>query len=225
MSDTRILGGYNQVVDAKCTTYRTDADSQGIDIYRNGNRIVGYWYAWDNQAQPRYYSFNFDVSDRQFNILTTSKGTFANPSKYEERVVGIGSLDLLQGIFRFNTNEHGRGSYKLRLAANSHDPRSGIYYDPEKKGSGFSMKWYGDDWMSAYWYNYNTSGDQAWWLAVGNPMNKLTIYEHRNARFASKGFEEHEVGTIIDFDGRGLKYVLNSPAVQDASSLRLVKLF
>lgn len=222
MTDARILGGYNRGLNKDVSgVYRGWPHYQGIDIYLHDGILAGYWYDWTSFGDPAYYMFTCNADEEQFTIKTTKGGTFYNPT-CTEHDIGIGSLDLVDGYFRWNTNEHGRGSYELGVGAISTDPRNGIYYDPRKPGAGFGVKYWGNR-VSMYWFNWRQTEVQQWWLAVGEP-DDMHIYEYSRGEHMFAGGLERSVGKAT-FDGEAFRYTITSPFISTTGREYVTKLF
>jgi len=226
--------------------YRTWADYQGLDVFIGdvlrlndpkdpdsgtylSRELAGFWYTFGDRGLPRYYLFNCKVTDDFFDILTTTGGTFAQPSKATTRTIGRGSLDLENLVFHYHTKEHGRGSWLLKLSQPGPVRGSGSYYQPDLTGSGFSIRAYSVAWtsnplISCYWYTYNQVGQQLWFLCSGFP-DALRVYQYLGGRFGYMGATETDVGSAtIDLDAGRFTYNIKAVGIVAKGEQQLVRI-
>lgn len=121
---------------------------QGLNVFVDVERgeVMVYWFAYNEKYDDRrWWTGHGKISDGQatFELRTTDKGTFDDPTKHESYVVGEGQLyfhDGESGVFCFDTDEHGKGSFNLIPSAPLSDsPLSGSFYSEETDGSGVIM--------------------------------------------------------------------------------------
>lgn len=224
--------------------YRTWADYQGLDIFIGdvtrksplnapyiSREMSGFQYTFGKDGLPRYYLFNCKVTDPFFDILTTEGGTFDEPQKSKTYPIGFGSLDLEgeQPIFRYDTKEHGRGSWLLQRSGPPVINHSGVYYDPALTGSGLSIKQYQVNWSTdpiatCYWYTYDRAGRQHWFLCAGHP-NDMKIYRYADGKFSYMGAQEIEIGAaVLDLDNKLFHYDFYALGIKAKGHMELTRL-
>ena len=195
-----MLPKYNTGLTAdKSGVYGGFGDYQGIDLFiRKDGEFTLFWYA----PEGRYYIAHAMPDDKDFIIYTTRGGTFADPASREEYPIGEGSIDMDGGAFYYMTEEHGRGSFAFTQKYLSSE--GGAYFQPDKVGSGFSIKRFGAT-TSCYWYTY-LDGKQQWFLCSGDP-NAMTIWRFDECRINYPGGVEVECGSaILDHETMHFKY-------------------
>lgn len=160
--------------------YKPEYDGQGFDVMVKGDRVLVYWYTYDQAAeQQRYYIGAGEIQEgaSAFDLYTTANATFFNPSA---DVIKAGTAQLYfddnGGVFHWETAEHGRGALNLtRLATTLPSDLNGSWYNPARDGEGLSIQQFGNT-MVVYWYTYDNNGNQKWYTMIGNP-DALTMYE------------------------------------------------
>ncbi|MDH3902027.1 MAG: beta-lactamase family protein [Xanthomonadales bacterium] len=74
--------------------YDPQTDGQGVtlEILDDGNRLVGFWYTYDENGEKRWFIFNGEISGdvAEVSILQTSGGRFLQPDPVEESEWGTG---------------------------------------------------------------------------------------------------------------------------------------
>lgn len=200
--------------------YDKDFNGQGLHVMHHDNRLVVYWYTYNttNDSRRYYYGVCNEVIDGEipvFEIFTTSKGYWSDPTRYQNISVGTGRVEFVgnKGRFLYHTTEHGRGSMELDPVALSVSDKAGAYYQPSRNGEGFTIDFFRDDsFASAYWYSYGppprqTFGstvidDQRWYLCYGDRQDNGTyamkIIEVDNGGFLRPApVENVDVGNAV----------------------------
>ena len=206
--------------------YNADFDGQGFDIHIHGDQMVLYWYT----AGGRFYYASAPAGTEAFTLYTTTGGTWDNPSKYTPVIAGTGKLeffDLGRGVFHYHTEEHGRGAIEITPVRLTTQPMNGVYYQPDKDGSGFTFQFFDNEQVSAFWYTYDNDGNQKWYTCQGlldGNVAELDIYEVLGLEwmYFSK-IEVRKVGTAdaaID-DSIRFDYTING----QSGTLNLERLF
>jgi len=196
---------------------------QGIDLHVNKaeDRLAWHWYTFidtlfHDEDDRRFYTGTTPCGPgiEEFVINTTTGGTLENPTLHGKPIpIGLGQISFLDndnGVFLYNTSEHGRGAIELdRLAPYFDSPHSGVYFDPKRNGEGMTIQFYSEDFVIVDWFTYGRpSGrgdsiqDQRW-LSCEKPVRNddgtisLTAYEVRGGRFRGATDVEYvEVGTV-----------------------------
>jgi hypothetical protein len=203
---------------------------QGLDIQIKGNRVVGYWYTFNQKqgkygdSEQRWYFFEGKVGDNSMPVFTTENGTFDNPTLRVVREIGHVQLSFTahdRGIMIFNTTEHGNGCMYLDVI--DWGVIYGIWYDPARDGAGFTIQHPENAPASpdvvVYWYTYDNTSEQVWYLCQGTEDN-LTIYHVTGGHWC----DYHEVdiqpvghGSILPAGGGKMKFTYNFQGGQGGS--------
>lgn len=185
--------------------YDPDFDGQGFDVQIRDNRMSVIWYTYnEDETSRRYYIGSCDVGDgiEEFDMYTTEKGTFADPTTAQLIPAGKGQLyffDDVSGVFNYNTPEFGRGSIEIQELARSQNPMNGLWYVPERNNEGFSIQFFDHlNTCTVYWYtygknphsvssiNYKKNVTQRWFLCQGVKTGEsytMKIYETRGGKW------------------------------------------
>ena len=202
---------------SKSGVYGGFGDYQGIDVYIKPNGEFSlFWYA----PEGRYYVAHCMPGMKDFVLYTTFGGTFEYPSSRAEVVAGEGSLDLDEGVFYYMTEEHGRGSIGI---TQKYLADGGIYFQPDKVGSGFSIKRFELS-TSCYWYTY-VDGRQQWFLCSGKP-DDMTIYRFADCRINYPGGEVVPCGSAkLNWETMIFDYSIKAFGIDDKGQQVLTKAF
>jgi hypothetical protein len=187
-------------------------NNQGFDIYINMDFkvneetvpwIVGYWYTYEWEDDTRnYYFWTCPIQDamKEFIVYKTKKGTWEDPTTYEEEAVGTGKIeffDEMTGLIQLNMKEFGHLEIELtRLSPRSDHPMNGIWYNPDERGSGFTFQFFPNPvpneppMSSAYMYAFDTLGNKMWIMAVGKQRHD-GVYDYV--------MQEVQGGVMLDF--------------------------
>jgi hypothetical protein len=176
-----------------------DFSGQGLDIHITDTQVLLFWYTYNvHETSRRFYWAMCDRADamKEFKVYS-SKGTWEDPAAHTLIEAGTGQLyffDDTNGVFNYNTEEHGRNSFEVTISVKPQDNElSGSFYQPSRSGEGFTQQFYSvnDETMVVmFWYSYgrdNTSyaykgnGTQRWYLCDGMLQDDgtydLTVYE------------------------------------------------
>lgn len=95
-------------------------DGQGIDLQVKNGLALLYWYTHDDSGKARFFYGSFPLTAESFELLTTTGGTIADPTR-AARDIHAGRASLLfqgeHGILRWNMPSFGRGQANLRRVA------------------------------------------------------------------------------------------------------------
>jgi hypothetical protein len=132
--------------------YNPVLDGQGFDVHIKNGKLVFVWYTYDRKvpvgSKPpqRFYIASCPLTDgiEEFDLVTTEGGTFSDPSKRTEKVIGKGQLyffDEKNGVFLYDTEEHGYGAVELTklLSSDEQDIRVGFWWNPARDGEGLTV--------------------------------------------------------------------------------------
>jgi len=219
--------------------YNPDFTGEGFDIHIHDNKLVLYWYTYNHKyPDRRFYFGEASLTDGvvEFDIMTTTNGTWEDPSSFKVEKAGSGQIYFLgkaNGIFNFKLEELGRGSIEIIPVAIS--STGGIYYQPSRNGEGFTIQFYGDMCV-AYWYSYGPSNrrdnsSQRWYVCSGTKNNygvyNLVVYEAQDNEWMGlrEGPGIVEIGTadLIVIDENNITFTYDIPL--GAGNFKLEKLF
>lgn len=98
--------------------YEPHFNGSGFGVQVRNGRMTVMWYTYDDDGGQAYYTASADISNgpAEFDVYTTSGGTFTNPASHEVTKAGWGNLYFTgddTGVFTYNLDEYGRGSYDL----------------------------------------------------------------------------------------------------------------
>lgn len=158
-------------------------NGQGIDLHVKDDKFVLIWFTYNQQdTRRRFYTATGTLGEgpEEFEIRTTEneRGGFDSPSKRIETVIGAGQIYFLnegKGVFNFNTQEHGRGSITLTHLTNRtpealDSKYSGIFYNKQRDGEGFSFQFLEGDICVLDWYTYGPKNKSGGW---GRPSDEI----------------------------------------------------
>jgi hypothetical protein len=162
--------------------YSPDMRGQGIDLQATKAGPVLFWYTFDDDENLDWFvSDPFAVGDTEARLYTKS-GLGGEPHY-------VGSVRLLthQGrtYMDWDTEPHGRGSVELTRLTDSQEGISGIWYNPERDGEGFTFRQIGDRVVG--WF-YTFDGGARQWYYLDGAGEDLTVYKAEGA------FIRHNVG-------------------------------
>lgn len=182
--------------------YDPKFDGQGFVFFIKGDTAGVYWFTYNQDTDERrwYYGVcQIDECMSGFDLRTTEYGTFSDPTKRADRVIGKAQFyftDTNAGVFSYRTDEHGRGRIPLTALAFSADSDlNGVWYTPSMNGSGMTVQKIGDM-LGVYWFTYGPrdpfdfSGKanvtQRWYMALGYEKSgsyEMTIYEAQGGQW------------------------------------------
>ena len=180
--------------------YNDDFYGQGFDVQVRNNKLLVYWYTFNEKNDSRRFYFgSCDLAEgtETFDLYTTDSGTFDDPTTAKAIKAGRGQLyffDKNNGVFNYNTDEHGRGSVEITPIAFSQHDMSGVWYNPERNYEGFSIQFFDQlNSCTAFWYTYgpktssSSISKQRWFMCNGSKVSDteydLTIYEVTGGRW------------------------------------------
>jgi len=157
-----------------------------------------YWYTFNVKDNSRRFFWGVCGTDEmEFDLYTTEGGTWDDPTGAEPTVIGRAQLYFTsetRGVFVFDTGEHDRNAINLELIARQVGRMSGAWFQPNRKGEGFTISFipasFTGEMCVGYWYSYgpdkgdsDETGSQRWYMFSGNKVGdgyELTVYEILN---------------------------------------------
>jgi hypothetical protein len=211
-------------------------DGQGIDLHVRDDDIAAYWFTFDDDGNPIYYYWHCSREKAldQFKIYRTFGGTWDDPTTYQKEYVGKGKIEFIDadtGFFHYNLPDiYGRGVMQIEPAALSQNVINGLWFDPTKNGSGFTVQQFDNGTFSMLWYAFDNAGKQRWFTCTGSTDDyQLSIREIVGGEWLYfSDIEKPVVGaafvtltpTTIEFE-----YSIETTDINDDGLLSLQRLF
>jgi len=172
--------------------YDSDFNGQGFNIQIKGDRAVLLWYTYNQKdTDHRFYYATCLITEclTGFDLYTTDSddsAIFAGRAQFWFK-------NNKNGLFNYNTVEHGRGSVELTAIALSEHPLNGIWYQPEHNGEGFSLQIFNGR-PIVFWYTQ----DQEWLFGIGHDNTQngydVTLYGTEGGKWMQ--FDDVTVNSI-----------------------------
>jgi hypothetical protein len=200
----------------------------------DANTATVYWFTYDDAGAQRWFGGIGQIAHDaggdsiQFpDMYVTQGGKFGpsfNPNDVKFQTVGNVSLtfsDCNTGTFKYTafgqsqtlpiqrlTQTMGAGCQSINGVpgepVQAYAGQSGNWYDTSHNGEGFDLEWMSNGQAVVSWYTYDTQGNQAWVMGVGEQQNGMIVFDHLfstsgpkfGTAFDPAKYQEHDWGSL-----------------------------
>jgi hypothetical protein len=229
--------------------YNSNHSGEGLDIHVKDNTLVCYWYTFDvHDTIQKFYFGKCDLNEsEEFELYYTEYGSFNTPTDHQVKLAGKARFSLLDddnAILDFNTTKHGRGAISLVPINKNNSTKSGIYYQDERLGEGFTVQFFdNDESVVALWFTYvvnnknmfgiTTKDAQRWYMLEGSKVNDseyafnmYTVVDRMWMEFSTESDAELiGNGTMQIVNTNTLEFTINTPWSEKYNPYRVKRLF